>query len=415
MSRVRTMSLQRRWAIAFATMSVLVVVTAATSLVAMTQLVDRFRAAAVHVDRETATATRLRSAVEEDLNLAHGVIDRRPGTEAAFTRLDRALGAQLAAAPRAFAGGPERALVEGLAAQWRASLALPRRLAAGPRAAPRPGDRAREVRAHEALNGRLTAMRATFGELEDRIRVTHRDRLEAGGASRDRLLLVLLVTTLASVAALIVFGRRMAREVLTPIRQLRKAWLELGAGQTGRRVAPHRDDELGELARTFNAMADALEAGRIELAAQATRDALTGLPNRHALADAAPGGGTVIFVDLDDFKAVNDGLGHHAGDELLCEVARRLRACVRATDVPVRLGGDEFAILLPGLDVAGAERLAERILLELSLPFEVGGAEAHVGASIGIAGAGGSLDEALRHADAAMYAAKKHGKRRWVA
>jgi diguanylate cyclase (GGDEF)-like protein len=122
----------------------------------------------------------------------------------------------------------------------------------------------------------------------------------------------------------------------------------------------------------------------------------------------------VIFVDLDDFKAVNDGLGHHAGDKLLIEVARRLRACMRATDAPIRLGGEEFAILLPGL-VAGAERLAGRILLELSLPFSVGGAEAHVGASIGIAGAGGSLDEALRHADAATYAAKKHGKQRWVA
>jgi diguanylate cyclase (GGDEF)-like protein len=409
------MSLQRRWAIAFATMSVLVLVSAATSLVAMTQLVDRFRAAAVHVDRETATATRLRSAIEEELNVAHGVVDGRPGSGPVLTRLDRALAAQLAAAPRAYGGAPERALIRRLEAQWRAGLRVPRRLAAAPRGAPRPADRARDIRIHETLNGRLAEMRATFAGLETQIRLSHRGRLAAGGASRDRLLVVLLAAALVSIVALVVFGRRMAREVLAPIRELREAWLQLGARETARRVTPRRDDELGELARTFNAMADALEAGRTELARQAKRDALTGLPNRHALADVAPAGGTVIFVDLDDFKAVNDGLGHHAGDELLCEVARRLRACVRATDVPVRLGGDEFAILLPGLDVAGAERLAERILLELSLPFEVGGAEAHVGASIGIAGAGGSLDEALRHADAAMYAAKKHGKQRWVA
>jgi diguanylate cyclase (GGDEF)-like protein len=296
-------------------------------------------------------------------------------------------------------------------------MALPRRLATGPRPAPTPADRTRDIATHMELNAHVTTIRATFAQLEAQIRLAHRDRLVAGAASRDRLLFVLLAAVLASVAALVVFGRRMSREVLTPIRQLRDAWLELGAGQTARRVAPGRDDELGELARTFNAMADALEAGRLELARQATRDALTGLANRAALADAPPGG-TVVFVDLDDFKAVNDGLGHHAGDELLREVARRLEACVRASDIPVRLGGDEFAIVLPGVEQAGAERLAERILLELSLPFAVGGTEVNVGASIGIASAGDApdgLDQALRRADAAMYAAKKHGKRRWVA
>jgi diguanylate cyclase (GGDEF)-like protein len=411
------MSLRRRWAFAFATMSVLVVVTAATSLVATTELVDRFRAAAVHVDREAATAARLRSAVEEDFNVAHGVIDRRPGSPAAFAALDRRLRARFASAARVYARGSERALVDRMQSEWQRSMALPRRLATGRRPAPAPSDRTRDIVSHEALNGHLDAIRATFGRLEGQIRGAHRERIAAGAASRDRLVVVLLALVLLSAAALVVFARRMSREVLTPIRQLRKAWLDLGAGQTGRRVAPQRDDELGELARTFNAMAEALDASRQELARQATRDALTGLRNRAALADATAEG-TVVFVDLDDFKAVNDNLGHHAGDELLCEVARRLEACVRSTDVPVRLGGDEFAIVLPGVDQPGAERLADRILLELSLPFAVGGTEVNVGASIGIAGAGdapGGLDQALRRADAAMYAAKKHGKRRWVA
>src|SRR4051812_19446374 len=219
-------------------MSVLAVVTAATSLVAMTPLVDRFRAAAVHLDRETATATRLRSTVEEEFNLAHGVIDRRPGGAMAFTRLDGAVRADLARAPRAYGRAAELELVARMRAQWTIGLALPRRLAGGRGPAGAP-DRARDIRTHEALHGHPPQLRATFGELEEQIRVAHRSRLEAGGTSRDRFLLVLLATALASIAALIVFARRMAREVLAPIRQLREAW-QLGAGETVPRVTPQR-------------------------------------------------------------------------------------------------------------------------------------------------------------------------------
>jgi diguanylate cyclase (GGDEF)-like protein len=411
------MSLRRRWAFAFATMAVLGLVTAATSLVAMTQTVDRFRAAAVRLDRETATAAHLRSTVEQQFNAAHGVIDRRTDAPAAFLALDRRLQADLARAPGTYGRASERRIVGRLQAEWQTGLALPRRLAAVAPRAPEGADRRRDIATHEMLNRRLELLRTTFGRLEAEIRLAHRDRLEAGGASRDRMLLVLLTAVLGSALALVVFARRMAREVVTPIRQLREAWLDLGAGRAARRVAPHRDDELGELVRTFNAMAEALETSRAELADQATRDALTGLPNRHALAGAT-GGGTVVFVDLDDFKAVNDSLGHHAGDELLREVARRLEGCTRATDMPVRLGGDEFAVVLAGCDHDGAERLADRILLELSVPFTLSGTEVNVGASIGIASAedtADGLDQALRRADAAMYAAKKGGKRRWVA
>ncbi|MET7423472.1 diguanylate cyclase [Dactylosporangium sp. NPDC005555] len=146
---------------------------------------------------------------------------------------------------------------------------------------------------------------------------------------------------------------------------------------------------------------------------QATHDALTGLPNRALFNDTldAAFSGAAILVDLDDFKTVNDTLGHHIGDGLLIEVGRRLRAAVRPGDLVARLGGDEFAVLLPGADDLAAGEVAERILAELANPVTTQGHLMTVTASVGV-----SRDDdpqaLLRHADIAMYAAKQRGKGR---
>ena len=167
-----------------------------------------------------------------------------------------------------------------------------------------------------------------------------------------------------------------------------------------------------------------------QLRHQALHDPLTGLPNRvlfvdrlsHALLRrGADGGVAVLFVDLDDFKAINDTLGHAAGDELLRLVAERLTGVLRAEDTACRLGGDEFAFLLEETSRARVLRIAERILEALAQPFEIGGHAASLSASIGIAIGDGardaassseSADELLRDADTAMYAAKSVGKGR---
>jgi diguanylate cyclase len=148
---------------------------------------------------------------------------------------------------------------------------------------------------------------------------------------------------------------------------------------------------------------------------QALHDSLTGLPNRaHLIAAAAriesEHDAVLVFIDLDDFKNVNDTLGHEVGDGLLQVVADRLRSHIRAGDIVARLGGDEFAILMPGLSTVDARRRVERILDVLAAPVEIAGSKLTLTASIGVSPMSGSYTEALAAADMAMYAGKKAGK-----
>jgi diguanylate cyclase (GGDEF)-like protein len=159
-----------------------------------------------------------------------------------------------------------------------------------------------------------------------------------------------------------------------------------------------------------------------QLAHQAFHDPLTGLANRalfydrisHALQLAQREGRTitVLFLDLDGFKQINDSMGHAEGDHLLRMVANRLRACARATDTVARLGGDEFAVLVEDTAVArSTERLIDRIREQIAFPFTLAGREVRISVSVGSAStAGGEVDEVLRHADVAMYAAKRAEK-----
>lgn len=160
---------------------------------------------------------------------------------------------------------------------------------------------------------------------------------------------------------------------------------------------------------------------------QAHFDALTGLPNRvlladridHALAHAKRSGEmlAVCLLDLDGFKAVNDVLGHKAGDQLLQEISQRLLESIRAEDTAARLGGDEFALLIGGLKTSGqCEHVLKRILESVAAVCHVGGQPVRVSASIGVTlfpGDGGDPDQLLRHADQAMYKAKQSGKNRF--
>ncbi len=163
-----------------------------------------------------------------------------------------------------------------------------------------------------------------------------------------------------------------------------------------------------------------------QLTYQASHDALTGLANRALFnacttdavraAQTSSAGLALALVDLDDFKAINDRLGHAVGDALLVEVSERLRASVRPGDTVARLGGDEFAVLLPSSSVAESARIAETFIDALAAPVRAAGYELLIQASIGVARHTADCDasDLLRRADMAMYAAKELGKSRWV-
>jgi diguanylate cyclase (GGDEF)-like protein len=187
-------------------------------------------------------------------------------------------------------------------------------------------------------------------------------------------------------------------------------------------------EELNRYVERLEGTSKELEESREHFRYAAFHDGLTGLPNRSLFTDhlrialrrAAQNDRyffSVLFLDLDRFKNINDSLGHPCGDELLVLVARRLEACIRQTDIVARFGGDEFAILLDGMDDPSlAVRVAEKVQGAISAPFRLTNHEAITTASIGIALSTSDYSEAedmIRDADTAMYRAKDAGKARY--
>jgi diguanylate cyclase (GGDEF)-like protein len=194
-------------------------------------------------------------------------------------------------------------------------------------------------------------------------------------------------------------------------------------------IASH--DEMAELAACFNDMTGAMQKMVADIKEThrqvdylANYDALTGIPNRNLFSDRLKHQISratreherfaLLFIDLDDFKAVNDTLGHEYGDLLLKEVAVRLSKCIREEDTVARFGGDEFTVLLESGETGGAEKTAQRIVEALSGKFDLAGdREAFIGSSIGIVSYpsdGTDAETLLKNADAAMYQAKREGK-----
>jgi len=225
--------------------------------------------------------------------------------------------------------------------------------------------------------------------------------------------------------------------VIKPIHQLRNLSKEIGRGQWDIRSDINTKDEIGELANAFEDMAGNLKRSDDQVRYLAYHDSLTGLPNRamfkehlgHAIASARKNREklALLFLDIDDFKRVNDTLGHQAGDTLLQEVAQRLSECLRENDFVAvaddmdastgtlaRQGGDEFIVLLSDIKHAfEPSAVANRVIESLSNPFTIQRHEYHTSASIGITvypTDGEQADDLIKNADIAMYHAKERGK-----
>jgi diguanylate cyclase (GGDEF)-like protein/PAS domain S-box-containing protein len=184
------------------------------------------------------------------------------------------------------------------------------------------------------------------------------------------------------------------------------------------------DEEVGIVRAVANTLATALARlrGEERMRHEAVHDPLTGLANRTLLHDRLEqaharslreGGDTgVLFIDLDNFKQVNDVFGHRAGDAVLVELSARLRRAVRPADTVARLGGDEFVVLCDGIDEATALALASRLQHAIEQPLIAGGAEQSMSASIGLAVGHADAETLLADADVALYRAKASGGRR---
>jgi diguanylate cyclase (GGDEF)-like protein len=336
---------------------------------------------------------------------------------AAFRAAERQVEAGLQAS--AFDEQAERTLLAGIGREWRAAV---RQLRATPSGSSEGADGLGD--AEDVFEERVNA---AIEATEDLVEVSQREADDDLSATRRVARwqeLIAIAALLVSLVLAAFLARRMAAALVRPLRELTLAARALGDGTLEHRVPAANSAELLEMGDTFNRMASELRDQHDQLEHQAFTDALTGIPNRaffehHArrtLEQSASGGDrvAVLMIDLDDFKLVNDGLGHAAGDELVTLAAARISGAARPSDTVARLGGDEFAVLLERVgSLDDVLAVAERLHRLFDAPFHLQGAEVIVSASIGIALAHDApdADDLLRRADLAMYRVKADGKK----
>ena len=234
---------------------------------------------------------------------------------------------------------------------------------------------------------------------------------------------------LASMALLGCMGTMLIRSIVRPLRQVSAVFRKIAAGQLDSPITVYGNNEISTLLLELRTMQSRLLANKQAIHQLAYFDPLTGLPNRHLLRHriqaALDASGqdeehrAVLLLDLDNFKTINDTLGHEVGDQYLVEIARRLRQTALAPHSVARIGGDEFIVLMDHLSatqgqaLAQAEALAQQLLAAATQPCALPGQTYHGSASIGIClfrRGNASIHELLKRADMAMYQAKNSGR-----
>jgi diguanylate cyclase (GGDEF)-like protein len=416
-------SLRREWSRAFTVMLALLVVSAAASIVGVRGLVGQVSGTARQLHRESVTVAALHADLVIHEEIAHQLLSAKAADRSLFVERQHAIEGEFAAAMAVFpATNGMRATIVEARRSWQAGLTTYGLW----------GDQVQTLRGNHAVDNPAfgASSDATYAMLDglEGPSLSAMDRGLTRGADLERILIgALLVLFGFALFTTTYFRRRMAKDLVRPVASMHQGVLQLQAGDYDHRIVVARRDELGELAEAFNGMARALYESHQALTLRATHDSLTGLPNRASLTDRltasfAPSNErrahpeSVLFIDVDDFKDVNDSLGHEGGDTLLVQLAGRLDSCVRPYDLVARLGGDEFAIVVVEDDGSTAVEVAERIVNSVRAPFIVNGARLLVSVSIGVAQRRPETADAaelLRNADFAMYMAKGGGKGRY--
>jgi diguanylate cyclase (GGDEF)-like protein len=419
----RRRSLRREWSQAFTIMLALLLVAAAATIVGVWGVVSQVESTATRLHRESVTVAGLQRDLVSHEETAHKLLSNESVDRSAFVAQQNAITTEFGKALSVFASSKSMSATIAAAEQsWRAGLTQYGLW--GDQVAALHGD-------HSADNPTFGASSDATDALLDGLEGPSLDAMNQGlahGADLEHVLIAVLTALFAlALAVTVYFRRRMKTDLLMPVATMHEGVRKLQAGQYQHRLTITRRDELGELTYAFNAMADALHDSHQALTLRATHDTLTGLANRASLTERltksfGPGSErrawqeSVLFIDVDDFKDVNDTLGHAGGDALLIQLATRLTDCVRPQDLIARLGGDEFAIVIAEDDEGStATTIADRILDSLRAPFTVNDSQLTVSVSIGVAQRRPDTSDAaelLRCADFAMYMAKGSGKDR---
>lgn len=387
---------------------------------------NRYRSAAHHLNDAIAQTAQLDAAVNEHEIQSHKLWQGTPITQAAYRHDQDEITRLFALSQRDLHGHGEHTLVAEASQVWRYQLTS--------RGLWEPGARARP-------GGVTAAMQAAYGSAQDRVYFLFGQLSETAikdGAHDlsvadhfENIGIGLLIGVFALVlAVMLYFARRLTSDVVRPVESLQAAAQQLRAGSLDYRIDPSgssRANELDDLAEAFNEMASALHTSHGELTRRAEFDGLTGLPNRTSFNERLQRhfGATerrsetvsVLFIDIDDFKFVNDSIGHAAGDALLVIVAALLADSVRPGDFVSRLGGDEFAVITagPSAGASAADAIARRVLKAFTKPIVLGSRRISVAVSIGVSVMREDTPDSaslLSEADFAMYTAKRAGKGR---
>ena len=418
----RTWSLRREWSRAFSIMLLGLLVTGVATIVGVRGVVDQVEGTAHQLHLESKTVLALTTAIVDHEEVAHKLLGDESVDKVAFVQQQHQISGLFGQAATVFpADNGMRATVSQASQSWQQGLMT-------------YGLWGNQV---QALHGDHSVDNPLYGAVSDHavgllvgLEGPSLDSMDAGlayGSDLERTLIVALsLLFMMGLVGTVYFRRRMAKTLLKPVAAMHDNVLKLEAGDYNNRMEVARRDELGELAQAFNRMAEALYNSHVALTLRATHDSLTGLANRATLTERLTASfrsdnqrrasrESLLFIDIDDFKDVNDTKGHEGGDALLIQLAARLNGCVRDQDLVARLGGDEFAIMVIEDEEGGsvAVEVAERVLDALQPPFIVSGEFIIVTVSIGVAQRTPDTDDAaelLRQADFAMYMAKGSGK-----
>lgn len=421
----RSFSLQREWSGAFTLMLLALLIGAAVTVVGVRFVVNEMEAATARLQAEYGTVAELAAALETHEQVGHRLLAAAPVNREAFVLEQRDIDELFRAAAAVQSVDEGRRGGLSVAQQtWQSGLE--KAGLRGNQVLGLKGNNVTDAPAFAAANSKvrtgLAAVQQSSLQALDRGLVDTRELEGLLVVGRFGLFVV-------AIGATLYFRRRMVKDLMRPVNSLRRGVLKLQSGDYSHRLDVARRDELGEVAVAFNGMAAALQDSHKALTYRATHDDLTGLANRAALAerllasfepdnDSKTRHEGLLFIDIDDFKDVNDSLGHEGGDVLLVQLAERLRASVRSHDLVARLGGDEFAVVVVDNDdgTPATGPVAERIYEALSEPFVIGDRSLRVSLSMGVAqrtADTADVTELLRQADSAMYRAKQGGKARY--